>query len=346
MQNSVLPVISAIIPMYNGGEKIRVCLQKLDQQDIQEPYEVLIVDDASPDGSADKTEEHIRGLSHPERFRLIRCAENGRAGQARNIGVREATGEYIVFLDQDDYPDTGMLKVLYELTENGKFDCTVCDIVDKNGGEYHRYPCGRKETLTPEDRKQAMTQFGYVFAILIRKKIIEENRLHFPEKVMFEDSLYNHGLLSCIDSIHTAEKVLYYRDDDENSQTASLSVKKLRDRVKATEIYLDNFQKSTKIIHYMPIINQYAFYYIYLSCILWMIRDEALYDKELYTHCYRKGHELGIKWDEVYLSQRHFGEKNLKLLKAIYYVPRIGTFLRIKTKTRNALGRIKHWVAG
>ena len=340
MKQADLPIISVIIPLYNGADKIGNCLKHLDSQTFDKPFEVIIIDDASPDHSGDIVEQIIDCLNCSQRFRVIRCRENGRAGRARNIGIREARGEYVLFIDQDDYPDDKLLETLYSLTENGRFDCTACDVADKDGTELHRYPCGRIESLKFNDRKQMMMESGYVFAFLIRKQIIESNDLFFPEGVMFEDSLYNHGVLSCIKSINTTDRVLYYRDDDENSQTASFTIKKLQDRVKATEIYLEKFQLSHSISAFLKPIKLEAFYYIYLSCILWMIRDEDLYDKEFFYYCYKKGHELNIQWDEVFEYQKNMDRRYLIVLKAIYYVPQIRALFLLRRKIRNRMKKV------
>ena len=330
-------VISVIIPCYNGATKIVKCLNQLDKQSFRQEYEVIIVDDASPDGSAETIENYITGLEHSFRFHVIRCKENGRAGRARNIGVDQSKGEYVLFIDQDDYPDREMLRTLYDLTENGRYDCSACDVIDKNGTEYHRYPCANKAYLSPEERIKIMERFGYVFAILIRKSILTENKLRFPENVMFEDTLYNFGWESCISSINTTNKTLYYREDDENSQTASLNIRKLKNRVEATEMYLEMYRFNDKVQEYIDIINQFAFYYIYISCIWWMNTGTFEYDKDFYNMCFTRGHQIKIKWKEILVTFKNFGLKKLWVLRTIYYMPWIAHILRVLMRAKRLI---------
>ena len=315
------PLISVVIPIYNGAEKVKTCLQYLDEQTIESPFEVLLIDDASPDGSGTKLINQIHELKNHQRFRVVLCEENGRAGTARNKGVAEACGEYIVFIDQDDYPSKEMLEVLYDLLENGKYDCSACNVVDKSGAIYKRFPCKQLTDLSVGKKEEIMSCFGYVFAIMIKKQILIENHLCFPEKVMFEDVLYTYGLLACINSINTTEKALYNRADDENSQTAFLSRPKMADRIKATELYLERYKANPAIVPCLPMINQFAFYYIFLSNTWWMMTKKELYDRNLMNECSMKGHALGINWNDVFISQRYFGIRKMRILKIVYDHP-------------------------
>lgn len=315
------PLISVVIPIYNGAEKVKTCLQYLDEQTIVYPFEVLLIDDASPDGSGIKLVSQIQELKNNQRFRVILCKENGRAGAARNRGVAEARGEYIVFIDQDDYPSKDMLEVLYNLLENGKYDCSACNVVDKSGAEYKRFPCKQLTDLSLQKKEEIMSCFGYVFAIMIKKQILIENNLFFPEKVMFEDVLFTYGLLACINSINTTEKALYNRADDENSQTAFISKSKMVDRIKATELYLERYKENPAIIPYLPMINQFAFYYIFLSNTWWMMTQKELYDRNLLNECSIKGHALKIHWRDVFRTQSYFGINRIRILKVVYDHP-------------------------
>ncbi len=315
------PLISVVIPIYNGAEKVKTCLQYLDEQTILYPFEVLLIDDASPDGSGEKLIRQIQGLKNKQRFKVILSKENGRAGTARNKGVAEARGEYVVFIDQDDYPSKDMLEVLYNLLEDGKYDCSACNVIDKSGAVYKRFPCEQLTDLSVQKKEEIMSCFGYVFAIMIKRQILIENNLCFPEKVMFEDVLYTYGLLACISSINTKEKALYNRADDENSQTAFISKPKMVDRIKATEFYLEKYRAEPKIVRCLPTINQFAFYYIFLSNTWWMMTQRELYDKNLLNECSIKGHALEINWTDVFKTQRYFGIKRLIILKFVYNHP-------------------------
>ena len=92
-----MPSVSIITPSFRSKKFINQTLQSIKNQTFGD-FEVLIVDDASPDGSAD----YIASILPDERFQLIRLNANLGAGEARNVGLRNARGRYIAFLDADD----------------------------------------------------------------------------------------------------------------------------------------------------------------------------------------------------------------------------------------------------
>lgn len=313
--------ISVVIPMYNGSKSIRKCLERLGRQDFSGKYEVIIVDDASPDGSAGEVEKMISSLENHGIFRLIECEKNGRAGNARNLGVAHAKGEYILFVDQDDYPDEKMLSKLWMLSKEGIIDCVSCNIGDKGGVPYHRVFLGTKEKLENKDRLALFKNHGYVFAMLIRKSILEKYHLYFPANLMFEDCLYNIGIFSCIDSFANTEDELYYRETDENSQTFSFTKKKLADRIASTKWYLKNFEKNEKVQHFSKELKREAFYYIYLSCVWWMLTDSVLYDEKMIKETIEDTLSIKPDWSDIYENEKRFKKIRLKILKYVYLHP-------------------------
>ena len=319
--NSSDILVSVIIPEYCGKGRIDKCIEELDQQTFNS-FEVVIVDDCSPDDSSAYIEEFIKKVSNPTRFRLIRSAENLRAGGARNLGIKNANGQFIVYVDQDDYPDREMIERLYAATESSCYDCVVCDVSDKQG--IHHRPSITTNQSQEEIKKVFSDSCGYVFAILINKKVVEENHLLFPERLLYEDSLYNCGLFLCTKNISKIEKTLYYRNGDESSQTATLSIKKLEDRVSATLWYLTNFASNENIRKHEESIVTVAFYYIYISCIWWMLCDKKLFSKELFDVCLSWARRQDVDWERIWnnVKKRGFSRLKVSVLKLIYDDPR------------------------
>lgn len=118
--------LSFIIPFYNGKKYIKECVNSLYLQDIPtSEYEVIIVDDCSTDN------ESLLLLSAFEaqypNLRIIHNEQNSRCGESRNHGVREAKGEYIWFIDQDDYIAPNCLSSLLKYCETGQLDMLTFD---------------------------------------------------------------------------------------------------------------------------------------------------------------------------------------------------------------------------
>lgn len=118
--------LSFIIPFYNGKKYIAECLDSLYQQDIPiNEYEVLIVDDCSNDGES-RTLLTTLEAKYPN-MRIIHNERNCRCGESRNHGVREAKGQYIWFVDQDDYVAPYCLSSLLNYCETGQLDMLTFD---------------------------------------------------------------------------------------------------------------------------------------------------------------------------------------------------------------------------
>lgn len=121
--------LSFIIPFYNGGKYIKECLDSLYAQDIpQEEYEVIVVDDCSS-MTADVTLLEEYASTHPT-LRIIHNELNLRCGGSRNVGLLNAQGDYIWFVDQDDYIAPNCLAGILRLCSAQKLDILYFDFRD------------------------------------------------------------------------------------------------------------------------------------------------------------------------------------------------------------------------
>lgn len=333
--------VSVVIPMYNGGDNITRCLSCLDRQTAEIPFEVLIVDDKSTDNSVQIVEQTIASFRNHERFRLIKCEKNGRAGKARNTGIKNARGTYVLFIDQDDYPDERLIEQLYKLTENGTYDMVSCAVLDKTGEIYYRPELNIRTALSDGIKNDLCGNYGFVFASLIRRETLIKNDIRFPEQLMFEDALFNEGVIASIDSIRTTGEVLYYREEDENSQTTELTVKKLSDRIDATMQYVDQYSDNPGMAKYMESIRQAAFFYVFLSCMRWILMYPELYDKSLISKSLNEGKRLNVDWKSILKKEKRIKKKYLYILKSIYDRPVLFELYRHIYSVRRAIRKHK-----
>lgn len=130
------PKVSVIVPMYNVERYIGKCLDSLLSQRLQD-IEIVAVDDGSPDASGSIAEEYA---THDSRVKVVH-RENGGLGPARNTGIEHAAGEYIGFVDSDDWADSDMFSRLYETAEVERADIVV--------GGYEIWRNGRLLTRNP-----------------------------------------------------------------------------------------------------------------------------------------------------------------------------------------------------
>ena len=110
--------VSVIVPVYNMERHLRRCLDSLLAQSLDD-IEIICVDDGSTDSSREILSEYAQ---KDERFEFI-AQENRSAGAARNTGMKKASGEYLIFLDSDDFFDKDLLKKTYEKAKQDNIIC-------------------------------------------------------------------------------------------------------------------------------------------------------------------------------------------------------------------------------
>lgn len=199
--------ISIIIPFFNGEKYLEECVISVTAQTLKE-IEIILVDDGSSDGSAEISE---RLMSRDDRIKLLR-QENKGVSTARNNAIKEAKGEYLMFVDADDRLKTDACEILYNSARE-----TNCDVVT---GEYDSFK-GEKfmsvtdgndrspRIYTREDIKKLSLSMGdnrffqYVWRRIFSSKLIKENKISFhPDIAIGEDTLF------CLESFLCAKSIL------------------------------------------------------------------------------------------------------------------------------------------
>jgi glycosyltransferase involved in cell wall biosynthesis len=207
------------VPFYNVEPYIEDCIRSLYDQDIpMEEYEVICVDDCSPDGSREIVERLQK--EYPT-LRMLIHTENKRQGGARNTGLREAKGKYVWFVDSDDYIKPNCLKGLLEQAESEDLDILDFDFETES----------EKQTFTKNTRSFEMGSCAptdYIFsdtyggksgwrctsvcAGLYKRDLIVNNHLSFCENVQWEDDDFAIELYAYAKSLHhLPEKPYIYR---------------------------------------------------------------------------------------------------------------------------------------
>lgn len=198
-----MPKVSIIVPVYNVEEFLRKCLDSLVNQTLQD-IEIIAVNDGSTDESGSILIEYEKKY-----FPKIRVfeKENGGLSDARNYGMEFATGDYIAFLDSDDYVDVTIYEKLYNKAIKEKSDFVVCDFIWK-------YPNKEVIDKKPEYQdKHGMLAYGRVVAWnkLIKKELIEKSKIKFPKGLRYEDVEFFYKLLPYINKYsYVDEPLIYY----------------------------------------------------------------------------------------------------------------------------------------
>lgn len=175
--------VSIIIPVYNAEGYLGRCLNAIAKQTLQE-YEVILVNDGSTDGSLGIMEAFA--AKQDGRVKILN-KENARQAAARNDGLKLAGGEYIAFMDSDDYMKPDYLETLYRAATEHDSDCVICgySMVDEKGKVIRRVKlCG--ETV-PYGRAGMFV----VWCRLLRRSFLEEHQFEFQEGgKIYEDAPY------------------------------------------------------------------------------------------------------------------------------------------------------------
>ena len=226
------PLISVIVPVYNVEKYLPKCLDSLLAQTWQE-LEVIVVDDGSPDNSWDIMQEYARRDS---RVRLIR-QKNGGLSAARNAGVEAAQGEWIGFLDSDDYVAPEMYETLYRAAVERDAQMAVCNFtyVDVEGNLLpQRSPITKDETLTREEilvRLSGPMAWYYATAWnrLYRRELFGDVR--FPVGKFHEDEYTAHLFYWQCERVAIVKEAMYYYVQQDGSIMHTESVRRQVDGI-------------------------------------------------------------------------------------------------------------------
>ncbi len=192
--------LSIVIPVYNTRDYLPACLNSVLRPELTD-YEILIVNDGSTDDSgalASAFEKRFPGL-----IRLI-TTENGGLGAARNTGIAEARGEYLLFLDSDDcLEDTALTEILQ--LQDWDFDICIFDLseVNPSGRVIGRIPgCERTGSFTLAEYPELLFQPPSACNKLFRRSLFLSADVCFPGRVWYEDlrtvpKLYPHAQRIC-----------------------------------------------------------------------------------------------------------------------------------------------------
>lgn len=214
------PKISIIIPVYNAEKYLRKCIESILSQSFND-FELILVNDGSSDNSLDICKEYSK---NDGRVRII-CKENGGAASARNEGLNIAKGDYIAFIDADDFINKDMYKILYNMAIKNDADLVICEYLnieedeekkydEINNMNYYEKQYDNTECLNLiySDRNISMI---VPWNKLYKKNIFENIR--YPEGRICEDEFIAHRILHKCEKILYTNRCLYYYVQSSNS---------------------------------------------------------------------------------------------------------------------------------
>lgn len=222
-------LISIIVPIYNVEEYIDKCIHSLVNQTYKN-VEVILVNDGSTDNSLQKCEKWEKMYTNV----FLYSKENGGLSDARNYGLKHAKGDYVVFIDSDDWVDEKLCEILYKNLIDQKTDISTCDVVevlDKNLEYSADYS---NEICTPKSKEELLRYYlnnekGFFEGCthrLYKKSLF--NDLEFPVNKIHEDSFMTFALFDkCSSACSTSAKLYFFNKTNVSITRSKFSERKL-----------------------------------------------------------------------------------------------------------------------
>ena len=233
---------SIIVPVYNVSLYIEKCLESLKAQNGND-FEVLVINDGSTDDSLEKISSRV---SDDERFHIY-TKENGDISDARNYGIERATGEYLLFVDGDDFVHSNYLEVLRNaLQDHPDVDILRFQVFRHLYEENRDIPCPGKTFFTSGNQAFRLlvqeTYFDVVWAYLFKRSFFEKYHFRFSKGRRHEDfGLIPYVILKA-KKIYAISDFLYHYVCRQESITTSKNLEKIKKRIEDS-LYLYDFLK-------------------------------------------------------------------------------------------------------
>ncbi len=260
-----MPKVSVIIPVYNTEKYLPKCLDSVCNQTLSD-IEIICINDASTDNSLAILKEYAK---KDNRIKLINFKENKGAAAARNTGIDEAQGEYIGFVDSDDFVDLDFYEKLYR---------TAIDFnADAAKGNYKNAQSGYIDLSLNEKIREDKNNFAFAYcSAIFRKKIISDNNIIFPLLRDMEDPVFTLQFSLLANKIVIVDTACINIVKRENSLTNSIpSLKQITEKIQGLK----------KIIEILNSSNIESASYVFIcSFWIWQVYINSMMNKDCNVH--------------------------------------------------------------
>ncbi len=315
-------LVSIIVPVYNVEKYIKKCVDSLITQTYSN-LEIILVNDGSPDNSGKICDEYAQSDS---RIKVIHKA-NGGLSDARNTGIDIAEGQYIFFLDSDDWIDCQCIEKLHNLIKTRDADIAMCDFlpvisekIEQISEDYVIYEYTNLEALSEYISK------NYIQMVISCGKLFNKNLFadaRFPKGTYHEDEFTTHNLIYKSNKIvFTTEKLYFYLKRSDSITESGYNLKKELD-------FLEAYEKRAEFFRLIGLYDISAETYkrvfrYYISNINSAVKNEK---KVFIRKCRMLNKDL---------KRIKFNFKFIVLYKLFYLVPNITSYLY------NIYNKLKH----
>ncbi len=305
-------LISVIVPVFNGEKYLEATIKSILQQTFSD-FELWLIDD----GSTDSTPKMCDALAEMDSRIKVVHQKNGGVSAARNEGLLRAKGEYICFVDADDYIEPDMLETLYSNAKEFDVDISCCGIMQKtlDGRENRAFCTGEKIYIT--DKKDLVEKFFTnpiykevlygPYNKLIKRDLVKS--VFFNEQFKIgEDLLFSFECIEKMSSFYFENKGLYHYIKREGSATTSSFSFKRFDYIYVADILLKKCE-----MHYKEAYN---------SALCWTFIHKQNMCRSLYKHLDLKKENLNFFRECFLFCKQHRKRvwKRLPIKKKLDYI--------------------------
>jgi len=306
-------LISVIVPVYNVEQYLERCINSILKQTYSN-LEIILVDDGATDSSGDMCDVFAK---KDERVKVIHKS-NGGLSDARNEGMKIATGEYVAFIDSDDYVDTHYIEKLYKMCVNNQADIAVCGLCRTSEDNLVG---SLSEDVVRYTNKQAMEQMLYqkkfnmtACAKLYKKFLLED--ILFPTGKLYEDVNTTYKFVNKAENVvYTDDKLYFYYINPNSITQTDFNLRKMDYVVHMQEV-LEFIEKE-----YPDLFTAAKFRYVWANIHVWVhVPDRKKYidictELESNIKKYRsdvlKDRKIGLK-NYLIIFLTYFGWKNMR----------------------------------
>ena len=316
--------VSVIVPVYNVEKYLEKCLSSLVNQTLED-IEIIVVNDGTKDNSQAIIDKYVK--EYPKKVKGY-IKENGGQSSARNYGLKVAKGEYIGFVDSDDYVELDMFEKLYNKAKENDFDIAICNlnfVYEEDSGEDKFNINIKSDIIGKESIKNHMINiYPVVWNKIYKRKIFIKNKLKFKEKVWFEDVELLYKLVPYVETVGYVEDYLYNYLQRQGSVTNTFD-KRLYNYIENLNGVVEFYKKNKLFDYYKKELEYVYVRYLYATFIK---RASKYEDRDFYTAVdsaiinvknnfpkYRKNKYFYKSLKGIYLLL--FNKKVAKLLKKI-----------------------------
>ena len=251
-------MISVIVPVYNVEKYLKKCLSSIMKQTFKN-FEVIIVNDGSPDNSQDIIDSFKK--RYPKKIKAFK-KENGGLSSARNYGLEKASGDYVVFLDSDDWFEPDYLEKMYNIAIRDDLDIVVCDTI-KDYSNNRQIVLRSNLGYSHDNIKNYIISYPMAALRLVKRSLYTKEYL-FTENILYEDLCLYPTFINVTDKIGFLSIPLYhYLQRDDSIMHQKTFSDKLFDIIKVLDNIYNSFKKHNNLDKYHEEVE-----YLYITHLL------------------------------------------------------------------------------